>query len=159
VLALAAVSCGSKGAVTVSAIIDQPELSVEAASPLSSGLRGGFRLHLELGKVAPEAADVSLDQATFSLVRADNQSSLVVLRTAPDRNGPIHLEPGAQADIRFTVTDGRTSTPVQAITLEQAAAACASGNAEIVGTVGDTAHGPGTVRSSSLTVGGPGCPP
>src|SRR4051812_30280765 len=83
--ALSAASCGSKGAVSVTALIQNPVMAVGAPSALAAQLNGSFNLHLDLGQVASSGTDISIEQGNFSLVNAANQSTLVLLKftTAP----------------------------------------------------------------------------
>ena len=71
-LGLAVFGCGSKGAVSLSARIENATLSVQPLA-LGTQLTGEFDLVLELGAHAPEATSVTL--GGFSL--KNEQSTLV----------------------------------------------------------------------------------
>jgi len=152
--AFAALSCGSKGAVVVTAVISSASAQIEQPSSLASLLVGGFTLHVELGQVAPSSTDVSPEG--FSLVRPSDQQTLVVLHftTAPDK--PYHLEPGASAEIAATIAD-QLGTSGQQLTTDEATAICTARTVQIAGSVSDTATGkPTPLSSSSFDV--TGCP-
>jgi len=89
-LALGAVGCGSKGAVSLFARIDNPELSVRSTA-LSDVLNGRFDLVLELGNVAEKSTTVS-----FGAVSILGDSGPIVDRVdaPPDIEFPVTLSPG-----------------------------------------------------------------
>jgi hypothetical protein len=135
---LAATACGSKGAVTVLANIEQPTASVEKPpGSLVWVLNGGFNLHVELGQVSPTATDVSL-QGTMTLVRPSDQASLVALKLAAVPAPPYHLEPGAHVDVRMTMGD---AMPGQQIILSEHDAICQAHTVQIAGSLTDSASG------------------
>jgi len=152
-IALLATACGSKGAVSVVAIIQSPTASVSNALLLRT-LNGGFTLHADLGQVAPSSTDVSVE-GTMSLVRPDDQSTLVVLRLAPVPNPPYHLEPGGHFDATMTIGD--PGKPGQAITQTEFDAICAARMVQIAGTITDSATSKPTPLAS-MTFEIAGCP-
>src|SRR5262245_60695723 len=88
--ALLVAGCGSKGAVTLTARVESPELSVTQGA-LVQGLAGGFDLVLSLGDVASKGT--SVNAPTFSVVQGD----LVVLsplRLDASETFPVAVEPG-----------------------------------------------------------------
>ena len=150
--ALGAFSCGSKGAVSVTALIQNPVMVVGAPSALASQLNGSFSLHLDLGQLAPSATDITLGQGNFSLVDAANQSTLVVLKFTTAPAAPYHLDPGGKLDIAFTVAD-KPGTPGQLVTKDEATSICAARAAvQIAGSFSDSAHGSTSVNSATFTV-------
>ena len=149
-LLLAATGCGSKGAVTVLANIEQPSASVDKPpGSLVSVLNGGFTLHVELGQVSPTATDVSL-QGTMTLVRPSDQASLAVLKLAAVPAPPYHLEPGAHVDARLTIAD---AMPGQVLTQKEHDDICLARTVQISGSLTDSASGkPTPVTSESFEV-------
>jgi hypothetical protein len=87
-LLLSAVGCGSKGAVSLFARVDNPELSVRS-NALTEVLNGSFDLVLELGDHAEKSTTVSF--GAVSIVGAA---------------GPIVDRVDAPPDIEFPVTLG-----------------------------------------------------
>jgi hypothetical protein len=156
-LVLSCLGCGSKAAVTVSATIEQPMLSVsQAPGGLAAALSGSYVLHLELGQVAPGGTDATVQASSL---QTKDQSLLLPLKTLADPAGSIHLEPGQQADVRFTVAE-RTGVNAQMITTQQAMQICGVGMAAIVGAISDTASGtPTPVTSATFAISGTGCSP
>jgi hypothetical protein len=88
--ALSTVGCGSKGAVSLFARVDHPELSVRS-SALSGVLNGGFDLVLELGDAAEKSTTVS-----FGAVSITNADGPLVDRidAPPDLDFPVTLGAG-----------------------------------------------------------------
>jgi hypothetical protein len=149
---LTALSCGSKGAVAVTAVIESPELSVDQSSGLGAQLTGRFRLHLELGQLAPSGTDVSISQGNFNLVAPGGQTTLVLLKFTTSPAAPYHLEPGGKLDIAFTVAD-KAGSSGQFLSKDEEAAVCASRAAvQIAGSISDSAGGTTPVASSSFAV-------
>jgi hypothetical protein len=151
--ALAAFSCGSKGAVSVTALIQNPVMVVGAPSALAAQLNGSFSLHLDLGQVAPSGTDITIEQGNFSLVNPANQSTLLLLKFTTAPVAPYHhLEPGGQLDIAFTVADN-VGTPGQLLTRDAAAGICAARAAvQIAGSFSDSVNGSTAVNSAIFTV-------
>jgi hypothetical protein len=150
-------SCGSKASVTVSADVEQPMITVGQASALATGLSGTFVLRVELGSVSPSSTDVSVQALSFE---TQDKSLVLVLKTIANPAGPVHLEPGQQANVTFTLSEGSAGSTAQTISAQQAAQICGSGMALITGGVSDTASGGSTpVASALFAVSGPGCSP
>jgi hypothetical protein len=141
-LALLASACGSKGAVAITASIEQPRANV-VASALARTLEGEFKLHLELGSYAPEGTDVSVQQV--SLVKATDQTTLVTLKVTATPPPPYHLEPGSALDSGFVIAD----SPLQLITAEQYTAICGARTVQIFASLSDTATRKSTPVSST----------
>jgi hypothetical protein len=147
-LCLLSLSCGSKGAVAVTAAIQSPEMAVSASSGLAAELLGTFTLHLALGQVAPAGTDVSIAQGNFSVVNAANQATLVVLKLTASPVGPYHLDPGGNVAVAFTVSD-KLGIPGQLVTKDEQTALCGSRTAvQIAGSIMD---GNGTTPVASDT--------
>ena len=153
-LLLAAVGCGSKGAVAIVASIEMPHASVEN-SALIRLLKGDFTLHIELGQYAPTSTDVSV--LSMALVRAGDQATLVVPKLASTPPPPYHLEPGAHVDAAIIVSESN-GTPGQSIVQTDYDAICLTPTVQVTGTLSDTASGSPT-QVSSMTFGVTGCPP
>jgi hypothetical protein len=145
--AVLALSCGSKGAVAVTATVYGPDLGVDASSALAARLMGSFRLHLELGQYASSGTDVSIAQGNFALVDAASQTTLVLLKFTTMPAAPYHLDPGGMIDITFTIAD-RAEAPGQLLTKEEEGAACAARAAVQVG--GSLSDGSGSVPVGSM---------
>jgi hypothetical protein len=146
--------CGSKGAVAITADLENPHASVESAPPLAHILRGAFTLHAELGELAPSGTDVSI-QGALSLVAPASQMSLAVLKLDALPPPPYHLEPGGRVDATMTITDGMSGG--QLLQSDEFTAICQAGTVQVTGTLADTASGkPTPVSSASFAV--TGCP-
>lgn len=147
-LAACAVSCGSKGTVSLSANLQNPQVSVEQAA-LGAKLGGSFELFLEVGPEAESGSTVSLE--SFALVRASDQSTLLApLPAMPDGTTfPLDVPKGGQRVVPFLVGDDDL---LDASTKD---AICAE-PVQIVGAVRDTLSGGGvtSVRSTGITVSG-----
>jgi hypothetical protein len=151
---LLATACGSKGAIAVTADLENAHASVDNTSPLARVLKGGMTLHAELGQVAPSGTDVSI-QGAMSLVKPSDQSTLAVLKLSASPAPPYHLEPGAHVDATLTITEGTTDG--QLLTQPEFDSICQAGMVEITGTLADTASGkPTPVSSATFAV--TGCP-
>jgi hypothetical protein len=154
-LFLLPLSCGSKGAVAITAAIHSPAISVGASSGLGAELTGSFSLHLELGQVASSGTDVSIGQGNFSLVDPASQATLVVLKFTASPAAPYHLDPGGKLDIAMTVSD-KPGTPGQLITKDEQSAICSAKDAlQIAGSISESS---GSTPVSSLTFAVTGCP-
>lgn len=143
VLAFAAgtASCGSKGAVSLSAEVRDPSLALQSGA-LATVATGGFDLRLSLGGESPDATDVSL--GSFTLVSASDQSMLVKLLVDTATAFPVHLEPGGAATVHFAFADEQGGAG-QTLDAPTATAICAVASAvEISGSVSDTAQGHAT---------------
>ena len=150
-----ALSCGSTGAVSITVDVQNPVMTVSAPSALASQLSGSFSLHLELGKVAPSGADVTIGQGNFNLVDPAHQSTLVLLKFTTAPAAPYHLEPGGKLDIAFTIADS-AGAPGQLVTKDEATSICAARAAvQIAGSFTDGANGSTPVNSASFAVGCP----
>lgn len=147
-LFLLPLSCGSKGAVAVTAAIERPVMSVGSSSGLGAQLTGSFGLHVELGQLASSGTDVSIGQGNFNLVNPGNQSTLVLLKFTTSPAGPYHLEPGAKLDIAVTVAE-KAGTVGQLLTKDEESALCAARTA--VQVAGSIVDGNGQIPVTSLT--------
>jgi hypothetical protein len=152
----AILSCGSKGAVALTATVTGLAVSVDSASPLAAKLDGGFDLRLELGQYAPQGTDVAL-QGNFQLVRPADQGSVALLNTYASVPFPQHLEPGRSVDIHFTIGDD-VGTPGQVVAADMAATICQAGSVALSGKVTDTASGNQGTPVSGAAVPVMGCP-
>lgn len=128
-LALLSAGCGSKGAVSLVANVENPSLTVEQAA-LGTTLTGGFELVLELGEYADGGTDVSL--ATFGLYRG-SQELVSALSLSSDVDFPVRVGPGESRRIRLTLEPGETQQSVIGDAL------CAAG-VEFRGGVTDSAN-------------------
>ncbi|HET9953875.1 MAG TPA: hypothetical protein VFQ61_05210 [Polyangiaceae bacterium] len=98
--------CGSKGAVSLSARIDNAQLTVQDAT-LGTKLSGKFDLVLELGEAAPRATEVQL--GAFSL---KNDHGVLVERLALESEPfPISVAVGTTRSVPFTLDDSELVTP------------------------------------------------
>jgi hypothetical protein len=151
---LLSVSCGSKGAVAVTASIRDPQMAVGRSSGLAAQLTGDFRLHVELGKMAPSGTDVSFGQGNFSLVDPTTQATLTLLAFTMEPPPPHRLDPGGKLDIAFTIAE-KEGMPGQLLTKEEESALCDSERAvQIAGTLTDS-NGQTPVTSLGFAVGCP----
>jgi hypothetical protein len=148
-------SCGSKGAVAVTASVTNLTVSLNRASPLAAELDGGFDLHLDLGQYAPQGTDVAL-MGNFQLVRPADQSAVVLLATYASAAFPYHLEPGASADVHFTIGD-RAGAAGQTIATDASTSLCQAGSVALSGSITDSASGQHTPLAGAATSVA-GCP-
>jgi hypothetical protein len=148
-------SCGSKGAVAVTASVSNLTVAIDRASPLAAQLQGGFDLQLELGQYAPEGTNIDR-HGSFQLVRPADQSGLVVLNVYPSVTFPYHLEPGDKADIHFTIGDN-AGMPGQTVPFDVQTKLCQAGSVALAGQITDTAAGGATPLGGSTTAVA-GCP-
>src|SRR6185503_7245853 len=134
---LLGLSCGSKGAVAVTAVIENPAMSVDQSSGLGARLTGTFGLHIELGPLASTGTDLSIRQGNFSLVNPANQATLVLLKFTAIPAAPYHLEPGGKLELVMTVAD-KEGTPGQLLTKDEETAVCAARAAvQVAGSIAD----------------------
>jgi len=154
-LLVAAMGCGSKGAVAIVASLEMPHAKVDNPSSIAWVLTGDFTLHVELGQVAPTSTDVSI--SSLALVRASDQAMLVVPKVTSMLAPPYHLEPGGHVDAAIVVSE-KSGTPGQSIEKTAYDAICLSPTVQITGTLADTASGSPTPVSSP-TFGVTGCAP
>lgn len=152
-LLLFAAGCGSKGAVALVANIHQPSASLDSPQfSLAWLLRGGFTLQVALGEFAPTATDVSLS-GPMTLVRPNDQASLVVLKLRAVPPPPFHLAPGANIDATLTIADDLVGIPAQTLTQAEHDSLCQTRIVQIAGSLTDTASGaPTPVSSESFEV-------
>jgi hypothetical protein len=148
-------SCGSKGAVDVTASATNLTVAIDRASPLAARLQGGFDLQLELGQYAPEGTNIDR-HGSFQLVRPADQSGLTVLNVYASAPFPYHLEPGDKATIHFTIGDNE-GTPGQTVPQDVQAALCQAGSVALAGQITDTAAARSTPLGGSATAVA-GCP-
>lgn len=123
VVALALASCGSKGAVSVTATLQNPSMYVDTANNLAARLNGSFTLYASLGPSAPEGTDVSFGSGNFTLVDAATQTPITVLKFMAMPEGPYRLEPGKSFEVTFTIND---KGPGQLLSKEEQALLCKS---------------------------------
>ena len=140
----------------LSASLENPSVSVGAPSALATSISGGFKLDVELGPVAPSATDVSLTHSNFSLVKATDQSTLVLLKLSPPNPPPpYHLTPGASVQIEVSL--GESATSPMLVSREVATSICTAKTVQIAGSVTDDSNGSTTpVASAPFEV--TGCP-
>jgi hypothetical protein len=147
-IALSALGCGSKGAVSLGANVQNPELLIEQLT-LGPHLSGGFELRLELGSEATGNTSVSLE--SFALVRASDQSALVApLPAAPQGvEFPLDVPKGQTKLVSFVLDDQLVIDSAQRDSI------CAE-PVEIVGSVRDSLSGGEStpLRSISFTISG-----
>jgi hypothetical protein len=149
-------ACGSKGSVALSASIENPSVSVGAPSSLATSVSGGFKLNVELGPLAPSPTKVSLSHSNFSLVRATDQSTLVLLKLSANPAPPYPLTPGASVQIALSL--GESATTALLVTRDVATSICGAKTVQIAGSVTDDSNGSTTpVVSTPFEV--TGCPP
>ena len=138
--------CGSKGAVTLVAHVDNASVGAETVA-LGAKVVGEFDLLLSLGDLAPEATEVTL--GAFLL---ENDGGVVIdgLSLAASEPFPITVTVGGSKTVHMTLDD---EALVDADTLT----ALCSGKAWYSGTLSDTLSDgkPTLVSSPPLT---PSCP-
>jgi hypothetical protein len=135
-LGLAVFGCGSKGAVSLSARVENATLSVRP-SALAAQLSGEFDLVLELGAHAPEATSVTLGGFALKNEQATLVSSLDV---SASEAFPVEVAVGSSKAVHFVV-DASEDTAL-------GAAVCLA-DVWYTGTVTDTlSDGKPTVASS-----------
>lgn len=138
--ALAAAGCGSKGAVSLSASIENAQLQV-ASVALGTKLGGSFDLRLELGDRADKAIDVTPDK--FSVLGADDSTLVPTLSAATTEAYPIHVGVGQSRALSFTIDD---KNPLDAAA---ETALCAS-QVRISGSVTEASSGTSTPAGGAL---------
>jgi hypothetical protein len=144
-LGLALFGCGSKGAVSLSARVENATLSVQPLA-LGTQLTGEFDLVLELGSAAPEATTVTL--GSFSLKNAET-TLVEALNASASESFPLALGAGKSLSVHFFLDQTKL------IDADLGAALCA-GEVWYAGTVTDTlSDGKPTVASSNRLV--PSC--
>lgn len=152
-LALAAAlvlsGCGNKDIVSLSAHIQNADLSVTQA-PLGTTLSGSFVLSLALGNRASGSTQVSLE--SFSILSSANQSTLIApLKVTPQGAAfPLTVGVGDTKNVKFQLDTADT------LPAGKQAALCA-GPVLIVGTVTDTLGGGKSIDLSSSPVTISGC--
>jgi hypothetical protein len=145
---LVPLSCGSKGAVAVTASVHSPDLAVDAASALAARLTGSFHLRLDLGQYASTGTDISLEHGNFSLLDAASQATLVLLKFTTAPPAPYHLDPGGTLDITFTIAD-KPDAAGQLLTADEQSTVCAARAAvQIGGAISDSS---GSIPVNSAT--------
>ncbi|HEV8244163.1 MAG TPA: hypothetical protein VGP93_00205 [Polyangiaceae bacterium] len=98
-------ACGSKGAVSLTAHLESPALSVQQAA-LGTGLSGSFDLVLELGDYADQGTDVSL--GSFGIVQGSEELVSALTLSADGASFPLRIEPGKSK--RATLSVGGSQT-------------------------------------------------
>ena len=137
--AFAAVGCGDKGAVTLTAQILNPTLST-ADVALGTSLNGSFELRLDLGPEAPRATTVT--PGAFALHNASGELS--ALTVSFDSPPPYELPKGGSKSIIATLD----ATKLIESNLRDSLCA---GQVWYAGTLTDTLSGTTTARSASFT--------
>lgn len=137
-MALFASACGSKGAVSLSARIDNPTLSAHMAA-LGTELTGAFDLVLELGQAAPGATRVEL--GTFSLKNGDGALENA-LSLSSDQTFPIDVQPSQSVTVHMMLESGTL------VATDVASAIC-GGEVWYAGNVTDAASSGPVLTSSS----------
>jgi hypothetical protein len=128
-------ACGSKGAVSLSARVEAPELS-SGSSPLARSLEGRFNLVLELGNAAPRATTVSL--GAFG-IESDAGPIIGRIDFATAQDFPLTLGEGDSTSVACTLNDNDLEADVDP---------CA-GEVWIVGNVTDTLNDGRPTRANS----------
>ena len=142
-------SCGSKGSVSLSAMLQNAEISLQQVA-LGTELAGSFELFLEVGPEADGGSTVSLE--SFALVRASDQSTLVSPLTASPQGAtfPLDVPKGGKRVVPFDVDgDGLLDAAVTD-------AICAE-PVQIVGAVRDTLSGGDVTPLRSIALTASGC--
>lgn len=153
-------SCAAKDAVSISASLANPQVTVAPApGGLVSTLAGSFEVYLELGARASDGTDVTF--SVFSLVRADNDAQVLsapqgkplswIASPAP----PIRIGPGGKATVQVTIGADKSS-PMELPKADKDAV-CAAGQLKIVGTIQDSANGSQSLPVSSQAFLPSGC--
>jgi hypothetical protein len=135
-----ATGCGSKGAVSLSAHLEEPALTV-VSLPLGTSLSGEFDLVLELGSAAAEPTQVSL--GSFS-IKSDAGILVDSLTVTADQRFPVAVSAGDSQRVHFSLDDSKlveTST----------AASICSAEIWLAGTVTDSLSGGKPTPVSSPT--------
>jgi hypothetical protein len=147
--AAAALGCGSKSSVALSARIQSAELAVEQLT-LGTRLTGGFELYLEVGPEASGGTEVSLE--SFALVRASDELSLVAPLLAGPQGAafPLEVAKGQKKIVSFALDEGDLLAPAARGEI------CAE-PVKIVGAVRDTLGGGDTTPLQSVPVTPSGC--
>jgi hypothetical protein len=134
-LCWAAAGCDIPGpeAIKLSASVRSPALAIEQLT-LGTRLSGGFELYLAVGSEASGASTVSLE--SFGVVRASDQSALVVplSATPQDAQFPLEVPKGSQRVVPFLIEEGKW------LDAAGQAALCAE-PVQIVGAIRDTLSG------------------
>lgn len=134
--------CGSKGAVSLSARVENATLSVQPLA-LGSQLVGEFDLLLELGPAAPVGTSVTL--GSFSL-KVEQSTVVDVLSVSGSETFPVEVAVGGSKAVHFVLDDG-------ALVDTALGAALCAGEVWYAGTVTDTlSDGKPTVASSTKLV-------
>jgi hypothetical protein len=145
----AALGCGSKSSVALSARIQSTELAVEQVT-LGTRLTGSFELYLEVGPEASGGSTVSLE--SFALVRQSDQLSLVAPLAAGPQGAsfPLDVGKGQKKIVPFALD---TSGLLDAATRD---ALCAA-PVQVVGAVRDTLSGGETTPLQGAPLTPDGC--
>jgi hypothetical protein len=128
-------ACGSKGAVSLSARVEGPEIN-SRSSALERTLEGRFNLVLELGDAAPRATTVTL--GAFG-IESDAGPVIERLDVTPAQDFPLTLGEGDSANVACTLNDNGIEADVDP---------CA-GEVWIVGNVTDTLNDGRPTRANS----------
>jgi hypothetical protein len=94
-------ACGSKGAVSLSARVEGPDLGLRS-SALVHTIEGSFDLVLELGDAAPRSTTVTL--GAFG-IENDDGPVLGPLDFTPAQDFPLRLAEGDSVRVRCTLND------------------------------------------------------
>jgi hypothetical protein len=120
--------CGSKGAVSLLAHVERPELSARSNALDLLVLSGGFDLVLELGDAAPRSTTVSL--GSFSIENEAGAPLVDRLDASPDLEFPVTLGPGDTVSAHCDLGDDQVVDPADGDVC--------SGNLRIAGVITDS---------------------
>ncbi len=99
---LLAAACGSKGAVSLVASLEQPTLTARSAA-LGTELSGGFELVLSLGKEAPSGSSVELGNF---VIKGPSGALVDALSLAADADFPVSVAPGESQRVHLALDGG-----------------------------------------------------
>jgi hypothetical protein len=101
--------CGSKGAVSLLAHVERPELSARSNDLDLRVLSGGFDLVLELGDAAPRSTTVTL--GSFSIENEAGAPLVDRVDALPDLEFPVTLGPGDAVSAHCDLGDDQVVDP------------------------------------------------
>lgn len=137
--AVAALGCGDKGAVTLTAQLLDPTLSTQAGA-LGASLAGSFELRLDLGPEAPKS--ISVTPGAFALHNASGE--LTPLTVSFDSPPPYELAKGQSKSVVASLD----STKLIPAAVRDALCA---GEVWYTATLSDTLSGTTSARSASFS--------
>ena len=101
-------ACGSKGAVSLVAVVSAPELEVEQLT-LGARLKGGFDLFLEVGPEAQSGTEVSIEN--FAVARAGTTLISPLLAAPVDAALPLAVGKGQRRVVHFALDESKLIEP------------------------------------------------